>query len=234
MAEKGLQPSQATDSYWMSDEFLTWALLLAFPTNVEVSLSTFKSAMLGASIALRHCFAGYITLSNKRVTSFTHIAYPRKKYSASKPFRVTSQPQGMRIMTSLVEYLDAQHRLGSGDPKLIPMTPSTYRTIIGLRSSQHAPARSPEHSVADVQSLMIRMGMHGSIAPIELFVAGLNSVYNKAAVLVEGPINEAPLACSIGVQLGQERFTLERAYFEHSTVQMVETTFCQDPEFLPQ
>lgn len=212
-------------AYWSSDVFPAWSATLTFPEN-RIAYEKFRQNVNCTAQTERHRYTGLITLdpATNQVTSFTRTLYPRKKYPV---------PQVDECAIGMTKLGEAFGVLVEPDN----MPTNTYRAPLGLYvGQQDTYERAPDHTIDSVQDMLATKGLGSIVTAANVFTVrfGESGVenYTEPVAVTTGPLAEIDDICDLAVELGQERFTLERFPLgSPPTVQMIETIHCQEPEW---
>jgi hypothetical protein len=205
-------------------------------TGCGIPFDTFKRVVIKTADRLQHRYTGFLTYSTTgNVVSFTHTVYPRKKYANnSNRLEVMDMHKGIDGMTTLAQAFDGSKNIAR--LALDNLQPGHYRSLFGLYiGQQDSYDGPPDHNIASIQARTNSSDMSSAVAPVEIFTVRFGSpttTYSEPAARILGPVEDLSKVCMLGVALEQERFTIERAYASHTTVQMAETAHCKEPEFL--
>lgn len=222
MSEQVSLPEQ----FWGSEPSAAWSASIAFPEG-GIPRSQFEETMVAAAEELDHRYTGFITLdpSTGNVTSFTRTIYPRRKYPVTPPEECAEGLSQLATAFGTVVVPDVHQS-------------DSFRAVLGLQIGQQDTYNTPPaYAVDDVQAHLLDRTQGSSATLAEVFTVRFSesgtTTYTEPVAVVTGPIADMRDVCLLGVDLGQERFTLERYDDGHApVVQMIETVHCQEPEFV--
>lgn len=217
------RPDQET--YWSSDAFPAWSATLAFPED-GIAYEEFRQKVNHTAQAEQHRYTGLITHNptTDQVALFTRTLYPRKKYPV---------PPVDECAIGMTKLGEAFGSLVESDN----MPTNTYRAPLGLYvGQQDTYERVPDHTVDSIQERLAAKGLGSMVTAANVFTVRFteNGVenYTEPVAVTTGPLAEIKDICDLAVELGQERFSLERFPLgSPPTVQMIETIHCQEAEW---